>query len=65
MKRAKKVRSIFFKAVLLNSMDESGIQHLLSKIRAGRHFTIAALNDVVRRALQASIIPQLREPCGH
>ena len=45
-------------------MDARGLHGLSCKYSAGRHPRHAALNDVVRRALQSAGIPSILEPVG-
>jgi len=45
-------------------MDEKGLHGLSCKFSAGRHPRHAALNDVVRRALQKAGLPSTLEPTG-
>jgi hypothetical protein len=45
-------------------MDSRGLHGLSCKFSAGRHPRHAALNDVIRRALQSAGIPSILEPVG-
>jgi hypothetical protein len=45
-------------------MDARGLHGLSCKYSAGRHPRHAALNDVVRRALQSAGVPSMLEPVG-
>ena len=45
-------------------MDERGLHGLACKYSAGRHPRHAALNDVVKRALQRAGLPSVLEPPG-
>ena len=46
------------------AMDAKGLHGLSCKYSAGRHPRHAALNDVVRRALQSAGVPSILEPVG-
>ena len=46
------------------AMDARGLHGLSCKYSAGRHPRHAALNDVVRRALQSAGVPSILEPVG-
>ena len=45
-------------------MDEKGLHGLSCKFSAGRHPRHAALNDIVKRALQRAGLPSVLEPVG-